>query len=259
MFYKLALLLFLLPHLTYGLPCKDTFEEGRKYVSYEEARKYAIKNNVKNIKDWNRREHPPNIPRLVATYFKRQGKWTNWYDFLGKQKKQDIEAKERAARREAKEANKHVSYEEARKYAIANQIKNINDWRSRTHPPGIPKNPNYVYERTDDWQGWLAFLGKGVEVSYAEARQYARDNNITTSSEWRKHDHPPGIPKRPHEYFAKTYDWISWYEFLGKKKKNGSTPEFREHLHEKLDGNKVVKNSDIFILPPLGMSKRRRP
>ena len=126
------------------------------------------------------------------------------------------------------------------------------------HPAHIPKKPDYMYEKTDEWQGWHAFLGK-ERVSYAEARQYAIENQITTAKEWRERKHPPNIPNRPDRYFSKTHDWTSWYDFLGKVKKNGSTPEFREHLHQKLDGNKVEKNSDIFIMPPLGMSKRRRP
>ena len=227
-------------------------EEVNKYVSYEEAREYAIKNQIKNAQDWNSREHPPGIPSNVAAYFKRQDKWTNWYDFLGKQKKQDLPVDKKI------EISEYVPYEEAREYAIKNQIKNAKDWKSREHPVDIPKNPDRAYERTDDWQGWPAFLGTALEISYAEARQYAIDNKITTANEWKKHNHPPNIPKNPQQYFSKTHDWISWYDFLGKEKKNDTSSEFREHLHQKLDGNKVDKSSDIFIIGPLGSPPKRR-
>ena len=329
MFYKLALLLFLLPHLTYGLPCEKSFVKRSKYVSYEEASKYAIANNirtegewrnqthpahipkkpeytykkqdkwqgwpvffgrqpgerykrsrapeysisfeevkkyaqsigVKNIQDWQSREHPAYIPKTPHLYFDKRGEWTNWYDFLGKVKKKDVRAKERAARQEA-QANKYVSYEEALKYARSIGMKDVKDWLSRKHPPGIPRYPNTVYGRSGDWQGWPVFLGhrsRRISISYEEVQEYARSIGVTDVEDWKSRKHPDHIPKSPGMYFSKRGEWTSWYDFLGKQKKSQLYRDGEIESSRTAEDNKVDKNSDIFILPPLGMSKRRRP
>ena len=328
MFYKLALLLFLLPHLTYGLPCEKSFAKRKKYASYEEARQYAIANNirtegewrnqahpahipkrpkytykkqgkwqgwavffgrqpgerykrsrarvypisykeaqkyaqsigVKNIKDWLSREHPDHIPKAPQLYFDKLGDWTNWYDFLGKVKKQDVEAKERAARREAKQANKYVSYEEAQEYALKNKFKGMKDWKNHKHPSNIPRNPHSVYGRSGDWPGWREFLDNyRITYSYEEAQKYAQSIGVKNIKDWKRRKHPPGVPRSPSRHFSKRNEWTNWYDFLGKQKKSQLYRDGEMESSRTAEENKVDENSDIFILPPLGAYKQGRP
>ena len=263
MFYKLALLLFMFPHLTYGLPCEKPFAKRNKYVSYQEARKYAIANRIRTRADWESREHPTHIPRDIAKYFQRQGEWTNWHDFLGKKRVSYEEARKYAITNRIRsradwESRKHpthiprtvakyfkkqgkwqgwhaflgkkkMSYEEARQYAITNNIRSIADWKSRKHPVYIPTAVANYFRRQGKWQGWPAFLGRKRDgrqgtynISYKQARQYAIDSQIKDAKDWNLRKHPAHIPRDIAAYFKKQGKWTSWYDFLGKKKKAGS-------------------------------------
>ena len=229
MFYKLALLLFLLPHLTYGLACEKPFAKRNKYVSYEEVRQYAIKNKIKSPRDWKSREHPAYIPKHPYHYFARRGQWKSWYHFLSTKTK----------------FSRHVPYKQARQYAIKNNVKGVRDWRSLKLPPNFPKYPDSAYGIEGKWTSWHDFLGK-KKMSYKEVQKYAQANQIKTSKDWKSREHPDHIPKKPDEYFKRQGEWKSWYDFLGKKKKGN---EYRRR----------AKVSNIFILPPLGAPKRKRP
>ena len=264
MFYKLALLLFMFPHLTYGLACEKSFAKRNKYASYQEVSQYAIANKITGVRDWKSRKHPAGIPKYPDKYFKKRGKWQGWHVFLGKKYVSYEEAREYARSigvtgvedwksrehpagipnsphnvygkqgkwtnwydflgREKGEPRKRqaiytVSYQEARKYAIENNIKSIADWKSRSHPSHIPKNPEYYFQATGEWTSWYDFLGKRLEISYEEARQYAIENQIQNMKDWKSRKHPPHIPRSIAKYFQKQGKWTNWYDFLGKKKK----------------------------------------
>ena len=58
-----------------------------KWRSYQQARKFAHSLKLKNRDGWNQYcktdKKPDDIPKDVASYYKKQETWTTWGDFLG--------------------------------------------------------------------------------------------------------------------------------------------------------------------------------
>ena len=125
-----------------------------------------------------------------------------------------------------------MSYEEARDFAHALELKKKDDWfkwlLSNNLPSGIPKAPSRVYNR-NGWLGWGDFLGTGSIanqnrefVSYSECSDYALKQGIKSGTEWREFcksgARPSNIPSNPQlEY--KENGWKGWGNFL----RTGST------------------------------------
>ena len=136
----------------------------------------------------------------------------------------------------------------------------VKDWFNRKHPLGIPKYPHVVYGRSGDWQGWPEFLGnRRINYSYEEAQKYAQSIGVTGVKDWESRKHPPGVPRSPSVVYGRSGDWQGWPVFLGKQKKSQLYRDGEMESSRTAEENKVDENSDIFILPPLGMSKRKRP
>ena len=175
MFYKLALLLFLLPHLTYGLPCEKPFTKRKKYVSYEEAREYAIKIKATSKKDWQSREHPDHIPKYPAYAYRKQGKWQGWSVFFGRK---PGELHQRASMYS-------ISFKAAKEYAQSIGVKHMKDWESREHPVHIPKAPHVYFGKRGEWTNWYDFLGnvkkKDVRAKERAARREAKAGSTSMS------------------------------------------------------------------------------
>ena len=67
---------------------KKIGREFREFLSFAEARKFIRKQHLGTVEEWmafSKTRRPSNIPSTPQQYYK---KWTNWYDFLGKQKKE---------------------------------------------------------------------------------------------------------------------------------------------------------------------------
>jgi superfamily II DNA or RNA helicase len=61
--------------------------QNKIFLTYDEAKKYVHKLQLRSQKEWNeyckKNERPSNIPRSPAGVYKNKG-WINWQDFLGK-------------------------------------------------------------------------------------------------------------------------------------------------------------------------------
>ena len=169
-----------------------------RYLSFEKTRKYARDLGIKTFSDWIKIKHPNNIYKRPEITFKNKG-WTNWYDFLGKNKN-------------------YLSFEETRNYAKTLNLKSGKEWikwHDKYEPKNIYKHPNISF-KNKGWINWNDFLGisKVNFLSFEETRKYARDLDIKTFSDWIKIKHPEYINVLPNKYF-KNKGWKNWRDFLG--------------------------------------------
>ena len=89
-----------------------------------------------------------NLPTVPHRKYKNNG-WVNWQSFLG----YDTE-------KEAYSNREYINYDEAKKWAVLNEIKGSREWvvkGSRIHK-NLPSQPSRTYK--DKWNGWHDFLGK---------------------------------------------------------------------------------------------------
>jgi len=104
--------------------------QNRKFKSYKDAKIFAISLNLKGQKEWQKytqtNKIPQDIPAAPAIFYKKQGTWTTWGDFLGTGTIAN-KNKEYLPIKEAKIAYKKLFKE--------NNIKNGRDWQkfAKTH------------------------------------------------------------------------------------------------------------------------------
>ena len=127
----------------------EEFNQNKSFLAFKKAREYVRKLNLKNQKEWqyySATERPSFIPGSPSQIYQNDG-WVNLSDWLGSENKSTSE-------------KKFLSYEDAKKWAIKNNIKSGNDWLvrgSRFHN-FLPSTPYRTYK--DQWKGWADFLGK---------------------------------------------------------------------------------------------------
>ncbi|KIM03075.1 MAG: hypothetical protein KN64_13155 [Sulfurovum sp. AS07-7] len=211
------------------------------FVSYKEARGFALKLQLLDEVDWRRYTRgklkgyismPPNIPKNPHIIYKNKG-WVSYNDFL----------RTKTSLRKLDGENSWLSYEEARGFVRQLKLKGQVEWKLYAqgklegYPPipiGIPKNPFNVY-RNKGWINIADFLGtnhvKGkVNEKYAEswlpfeeARLFTKNLKLQNISEWRLYTkgeldgyepRPINIPRTP-EFIYRNCGWIGFKDFLG--------------------------------------------
>ena len=177
--------------------------------SFEEAREYARKLELKSQKEWraysrsNRR--PKDIPAAPDRTYSDAG-WKGFADFLG--------------------AGQRIggwrSFEDARAFARKLGFKSQKEWKALGQRPNdIPMAPKEVYADAG-WKGWADFLGTGrrrpgdVWPSFKKARAFARTLRLGSETEWRAYcrsgKRPNDIPSKPDRIYT---EWKGWGDFLG--------------------------------------------
>lgn len=123
------------------------------FLSYNDARLFVIKNNIKSISQYNNFELPINIPSNPYKYYKE---WKSWGDFLGTKRKQDNLL-----------SNNYLLYDESKEWLKNNLffIKSQKEWKEMVKkdkiPYFIPNHPELYYNRKNrGWIGWKDFLSK---------------------------------------------------------------------------------------------------
>ncbi len=150
---------------------------------------------------WVETEKPPGVPLHPEIAYASD--WKGWEHLLG---------------------SKWLSFEDARKVAIAAGIKNQSDflaWVSR--PTNFPSYPKGVYPEFTTWAG---FLGRSLrpsprlieiltyEEAYPVASVWAQENGIRTMAAYKaRKDRPKGLPYDPANIY-KDKGWISGDVFL---------------------------------------------
>jgi hypothetical protein len=186
----------------------------RKFISYNEAKKFVQKQNIKSQSDWfnfkKNNKLPLNIPSSPNKTYEKNG-WINWGDFFG-------------TKYIANRDRKYLSYLEAKKFVHKLEIKSTTEWykycESGKKPHQIPRQVKTVYK--NEFEGWNEFLRSNkINInyrSYYEAEKYAKSKNLKNIREWERHtknkDFPIDIPKAPRSKY-KNNGWIDWGTFLG--------------------------------------------
>jgi hypothetical protein len=131
----------------------------KKYMSFSQAKLFVKKLQLKSSLDYrkyckgefqNLPNKPDDLPVAVSEVYKDF--WKGFQDFLGykEQKKSPLQY--------------WMNYEEAKMKILSFSINSNKEWRkfakSETFPKNIPKSPDKVYSRTNEWKGWADFLGK---------------------------------------------------------------------------------------------------
>jgi len=223
----------------------NTFEKLREairlgrteWLSFQETRALVRNLGLKSESQWQLyldnkiQDLPPfpdNIPRAPWAVYKNSG-WVSMGDFLG-------------TNQIAPSLKQYCSYEEAKNFVHALNIKRKDDWVAYCKtlmmhlpplPLNIPASPAKTYKRIEygnKWISWGDFLGTGKIsnqnkskrwMSYAEAHKFVSNLNLIKSSDWLKYTKnefeslprlPSNLPKKPEQVYV---EWVDWPTFLG--------------------------------------------
>jgi hypothetical protein len=130
---------------------KKSPEKKKKFASYEEAKKWAQKNNIKTSRQWIDSEKPDNIPIRPDRHYKGKG-WINWATCL----------------ENGKFVNREwASYEEAQQYAREKGIKTSRQWaQDKNRPINIPSRPDRVYKYKKEHNYKNSILLTGFNINF---------------------------------------------------------------------------------------------
>lgn len=172
---------------------------GKKvYPSYEEAKKIAMKNGVRTQTDYMNIYSVLGLPSNPSYTYKNEG-WTNWFEFLGREKKV------------------YPSYEEAKKIVNKKCILNRVQYYSVCKNNCLPSTPDRYY-LDKGWTNWTEFFGgeKKVYPSYEEALRIVQNEGLQNMKDYRKQCKELGLPTNPATFY-KNNGWTDYYSFWGQK------------------------------------------
>ena len=149
-------------------------------MSYEDC-KLWVKNNIPYIDSESKWiSYRQNLPDFISKYprdtYLSRG-WISWGDFLGTNRIHDIER-----------GKKFLSYAEAQKWCVENNIKSGVDYRKRYIKDLLPINPNRKYK---EWVSWFDFLyTKNIKKPYKYVRRSTIFLPLDEFTIWLKQTHP---------------------------------------------------------------------
>ena len=184
---------------------------NRTFLSFQDAREFVRRLNLKNSDDWQlyckSGKKPNDIPSSPKYLYKNE--YLGIKDWLGTGKRIVYD-----------------DFEDAKKFVQSLKIKGNKEWRifakSKDFPADIPKSPDKIYKK--EWEGWGDFLGTGSVATFnrkyktfEEARTFVQSLGLKNHNEWRVYckssNNPSDIPKSPEKVYKK--EWTSWGDFLG--------------------------------------------
>jgi DNA-directed RNA polymerase subunit F len=186
-----------------------------KYLSYQEAKEFVSKLDIKTTKQWEdyvkSGNKPDNIPSNLSRKYKNQG-WVSMGEFLGTG---NVHVRFR----------EYLPYEEAKEFVSKLGIKNLKEWyqycKSGNKPDNIPVNINRTYKKSiGDFLGtnFIAAYNRKY-LSYQEAKKFVFKLGLKNQKEWKEYaksrNKPDDIPNDPFGVYKRNNQWISWGDFLG--------------------------------------------
>lgn len=195
--------------------------QDRSHRSFEDARKFVHKLNLKNMNEFRSYcksgKKPDDIPATPDRVYKNDG-WISFGDWLGT----------------GTIASQKITYRpfnEARKFIHSLKLKNVADWqkyaKSGNKPVDIPTSPSRIFANKG-WKGFGDWLGTGTLSpldkrrqmrSFSECQKFIRSLGITTETEWKtwlkSNTKPDDIPYDPRDTYED--EWKDWRDFLGDK------------------------------------------
>ena len=181
----------------------------KEFRSFEDARKFVRKLNLKGKDNWleycKSGNKPHDIPTASWTVYKNKG-WKGIGDWLGGR------------------TRNFRSFDDARKLAHSLGLKSSTEWipfsKSKDFPKDIPSHPDRIY-KNKGWIEWSDFLGTGRtrnHRSFVKAKKFVQSLNIESNQQWRKYcnsgNKPHDIPTSP-EAVYKNKGWVSYGDWLG--------------------------------------------
>ena len=129
----------------------------RDFMSYDEAKIFVSKLNLKNQNDWRTfcksNNRPDNLPTNPQKTYLNSG-WISYGEFLG-------------TGTIAPGKQVYLDFREAKKFVQKLKLQSRTEWEKYykigDKPLNIPSSPNYIY-KNKGWKGWADFLGK-AEIS----------------------------------------------------------------------------------------------
>jgi len=181
--------------------------QNRKYLPFEEARKYVhslhLHSKVGWIKFLKSNEKPDDIPATPDRVYKNKG-WKGLGDWLGTGTIAPFNIQ-------------FKKFEEARQYAQSLKLKSHTEWtkfsKSGKRPGDIPGSPEKVY-KNKGWKGYGDWLGTGRIAdqdkqyrSFTETKKFIRSLGLKSRREWydyvKSGKKPDDIPAYPEQVYTK--------------------------------------------------------
>ena len=174
------------------------------YPTYTEAQAAVQALGIKKQPEYQKRcREDPRLSYTPQKLYAKDG-WTDWYDFLGKQRPEW-----------------YPTYAEAQAVVQALGINNQPEYRKRCREdPRLSSTPPKLYAN-DGWTDWYNFLGKkrsDLYPTYAQAQGAVQALGIKRKPEYNKrYKEDPRLPGAPNLFYANA-GWADWYDFLGNQR-----------------------------------------
>jgi len=215
--------------------------------SYEEYSKWAQKQGIKTGDEFEEFKKANKLPagyhKDPYSFYKKQGTWKGWGDFLG-------------TRNTAAQDRKYRNLSEVKKFFRTKKftsIEELSDFlKSDDKPEDIPADLGNQYRTVKGWEG----LGDIIGPTYKKRKQIfrtvdghkklAKSLGITKQSEWRKywqdpnHVRSPDIHADPPSYFQ-----ITWGEFTGSGRIAYKDREYQPYKKARIIANKLAKENNL--------------
>lgn len=190
---------------------------ARKFLSYEDAKKFVGKLNLRSQTEWfiyaKSESRPKEIPYFASKKYKDQG-WVSWNDFLGINTIRE-------------KGMEYLPFEEARKFVRSLGLRNRTEYReycrSGKKPFDIPSTPEIIYKNSG-WTYYGDFLGNSSFPrlkkyrSFDKAREFVNSLGLKNQKEWQTYvssgKKPEDIPCNPRGVY-KNDGWIGFGDWLG--------------------------------------------
>lgn len=165
----------------------------KEKVSFEEMKSIVREAGIQTSKEYTLKYSELGLPSS-GTLINRSY-WTDWDDFLGREK---------------------LSFEDMKNIARKAGIKSSDQYALKYKDLRLPA-PLTLSNRTE-WLGWDDFLGREVRenLSLIQIQNIIKVNKIKTYSQYRAEYKSLKIPSA--DMLEKMENWISWDDFLGKEK-----------------------------------------
>ena len=210
---------------------------GRVYKSFDDAKKFLSKLNLKSRTEWieyyRSGKKPDDIPANLYKHYKGNPKWKGFGDFIGS----GIVASNKMEFLSFKDAKKRIqdlNFKTQKEYFSLRKTKNF--------PSGVPSNPNAFYKK--DWKGWSDFLGTGNigkldpddYFNFEKAKKFMLKLKLKNVTEWNEYKKSKNfnskIPRSPQTLY-KEEGWIGFGDFLGNNNISNSSKKFKSFNQSK--------------------------
>ncbi len=192
-----------------------------RYLEFEDARKISRSLGIKSQKEWVKwcklnDTKSLKIPTNPSVFYKDLG-WTSFSDWLGNDSylnKRKID---------------YLRYDDCKIYIKREfpELRNKSLWMKfdkKKFPIFIPKRPDHIYKKTNEWTNWESFLESGISprtksklfLEFSDAKKYVQSLNLKNQYEFYTFidsNNIVRIPKRPDHVYKK--DWRGYIDFLG--------------------------------------------